>query len=200
MRTLTDRDGEVLVKAARLAVSEYLRTGKKIDIPEEVRAGFSYNAGVFVTISKDEKLRGCIGFPTPERRLCQSLLDAAVASATEDPRFLPVDKDEIGMVSFEVTVLTPPEEVRVEDPSQYPSAIRDGRDGLVVKWQYGSGLLLPQVPVEYGWNETEFLYHACQKAGAPGDCWKQKGTIIMRFEGTVFRESFPLGPVVRIRL
>lgn len=99
-----------------------------------------------------------------------------------------------------MTVLTPPVVIEAKDPSEYPSLIKVGRDGLVVRWEFGSGLLLPQVPVEYGWNEEEFLSHTCQKAGAPKDCWRQKNTMILRFEGIVFKETTPKGPIVRVML
>ncbi|MDE1862607.1 MAG: TIGR00296 family protein [Thaumarchaeota archaeon] len=200
MTPISDRDGELLVRSARAAVTEFLMSGRKMDPPPEARSRFSFNAGVFVTISRNDELRGCIGYPTPDRKLFESLLDAAVASATEDPRFLPLEPPELGSVSFEVSVLTAPEVVRVDHPSQYPSAIKVGRDGLVVRWRYGSGLLLPQVPVEYGWNEEEFLSHTCQKAGAPLDCWRTGNTTILKFEGIIFRETSPSGPVVRAKL
>ncbi len=200
MNPFSDSDGEMLVRTARSCVTEYLKTGRRPPLSDDFRSRFSFNSGVFVTISKDENLRGCIGFPTPERKLYQSLADAAVAAATEDPRFPPVLHGELGEVSFEVTLLTPPEVVRVRDPSEYPSMIRVGRDGLIVRWEYGSGLLLPQVPVEYGWNEEEFLSHTCQKAGAPPDAWRLKSTMILRFEGIVFKETEPSGPVARADL
>jgi len=197
---ISDKDGEILVKTARSAVTAHLITRKKITLEEDFKSRFSYKSGVFVTLNKDEELRGCIGFPTPERKLYQSLVDAAVASATEDPRFPSVTYEELSSISFEVTVLTPPEEIRVENSSEYPGKIRVGRDGLIVRWEFGAGLLLPQVPVEYGWNEEEFLSHACEKAGAPPDYWKRKSTKILRFEGIVFKETNPNGDVIRIQL
>ena len=197
---LSDRDGEILVKTARSAVTEYLKTKKRLMLLEDFKSKFSYNSGVFVTLNKAEELRGCIGFPTPERKLYQSLVDAAIASATEDPRFSPVKYEELPDISFEITVLTPPEEVTVENVLEYPTKIRVGRDGLIVKWEFGAGLLLPQVPVEYGWNEEEFLNHTCEKAGAPHDCWKRKNTKILRFEGNVFKETSPNGKIIRARL
>ncbi|MDE1829516.1 MAG: TIGR00296 family protein [Thaumarchaeota archaeon] len=200
MNIISDQDGDILVRTARYVVTEYLKNGKRVIPSDDVKSRFSFSSGVFVTLNKGEELRGCIGFPTPDRKLYQSLLYAAIASATEDPRFLPVKFDELGEISFEVTVLTPPEAIKVQDPSEYLSVIKVGRDGLVVKWEFGSGLLLPQVPVEYGWNEEEFLAHTCQKAGAPKDCWKQKSTMILRFEGIVFKETTPKGSVGRVKL
>ncbi len=200
MSAISDHDGELLVRTARSVVMEYLKTGKRTTFSDEIKSRFSFNSGVFVTLNKEENLRGCIGFPTPDRKLYQSLLDASIASATEDPRFLPVKYDELDKITFEVTVLTPPEVIKVQNPSEYTSKIMVGRDGLIVKCEFGSGLLLPQVPVEYGWNEEEFLDHACEKAGAPPDCWRQKDTMVLRLEGVVFKEVEPNGPAVRVKL
>ncbi len=198
--SFSDKDGEILVKTARSVVTEYLKTRKKTVLLEDFKSRFSYNSGVFVTLNKAEELRGCIGFPTPERKLYQSLVDAAIASATEDPRFTPVRYEELSDISFEVTVLTPPEEISVKNTSEYLSKIRVGLDGLIVRWEFGAGLLLPQVPVEYGWSEEEFLNHTCEKAGAPQDCWKRKSTKILRFEGIVFKETSPNGEIIRVQL
>lgn len=198
--SLSDHDGELLVKTSRSVVTEYLKSGKKITLPDDVKSRFSFNSGIFVTLSKKENLRGCIGFPTPDRKLYQSLVDSSIASATEDPRFLPVRYDELKDITFEVTVLTPPEIVKVQDPAEYPRKIKVGRDGLIVKWEFGSGLLLPQVPVEYGWSEEEFLGHTCEKAGASPDYWKRKSTMVLRFEGIVFKEEGPFGQVIRVNL
>ncbi len=198
--SLSDQDGQTLVKTARLVVTEYLKDGKKIDLPKDVKSKFSYKSGVFVTLNKKENLRGCIGFPTPDRILHQSLLGAAIASSTEDPRFAPVRFEELDEITFEVTVLTPPVEIKAKNPSEYLKMIRIGRDGLIVKLEFGAGLLLPQVPVEYGWNEEEFLGHTCEKAGAPFDYWRQKSTKVLKFEGIVFKETEPNGPVKRLEL
>ena len=197
---LSDLDGEILVKTAREAATEYLKTKKRIALPEDVKSKFSFDSGVFVTLNNRGGLRGCIGVALPEKKLYQSLVDAAISSATEDPRFPPVKYEELDEITFEVTVLTPPIQVKVGDPLEYPSKIRVGRDGLIVKWEYGSGLLLPQVPTEYGWNEEEFLCQTCEKAGAPRDCWKRRETMILKFEGIVFKESNPKQKAVRVQL
>jgi uncharacterized protein len=197
---LSDDDGQTLVKTARLVVTEYLKEGKKIELLKEIKSRFSYKSGLFVTLNKKENLRGCIGFPTPDRILYQSLLDAAIASSTEDPRFPPVRFEELNDITFEVTVLTPPVEIKVNNPTEYPKMIKIGRDGLIVQWKFGAGLLLPQVPVEYGWNEEEFLSHTCEKAGAPFDYWKQKSAKILKFEGVVFKETEPNGQIKRLEL
>ncbi|MGI0065814.1 MAG: TIGR00296 family protein [Nitrosotalea sp.] len=198
--SISDEDGKILVKTARLVVTEYLKKGKKIELSNEIKSKFAYKSGVFVTLDKKENLRGCIGFPMPDRILYQSLLDAAIASSTEDPRFPPVKFEELDEITFEVTILTLPVEIKVDDTSEYPKMVKVGKDGLIMRWEFGSGLLLPQVPVEYGWNAEEFLNHTCEKAGAPSSYWKQKSAKILKFQGIVFKETKPNGQVKKLEL
>jgi len=197
---LSDTDGESLVKTARAVVSEYLKNNNRLKLDENFESNYSFNSGVFVTLNNPTGLRGCIGFPLPDKKLFNALKDASIAAATEDPRFSPVRIDELDEITFEVTVLTPPEEITVENPLEYPSQIKVGRDGLIVKHSFYSGLLLPQVPIEYGWTEEEFLEHTCEKAGIPKDYWKKKETKILKFKGIVFKEESPNGKVIREKL
>ena len=197
---LSDSDGEKLVKAARAVVTEFLKTKNKMKLDKDFEESFSSNAGVFVTLNHQSNLRGCIGYPLPDKKLYNALLEAAISAATEDPRFPSVAFEELDQITFEVTVLTPPQEIEVSDPLEYPSKIKVGRDGLIVKSGFNSGLLLPQVPKEYGWNEEEFLGHTCEKAGLPKEQWKKKDTKILKFEGIVFKEQSPGGSVVREKL
>ena len=188
-RELPDSDGKELVKAVRLIVTEFLTNKNKKKLSNDFQSRFSFKSGVFVTLNDRSGLRGCIGFPLPQKRLCDALVDAAIAAATEDPRFSEVKQSELDEITFEVTVLTPPIEIRVSDPLEYPTQIKVGRDGLIVKHGVYSGLLLPQVPVEYGWTEEEFLGHTCEKAGLPRDIWKDPKTEVLRFEGIIFKEE-----------
>ena len=189
---LSDEDGIQLVKIARKAVLEYLRNNKKIKDSK-----FNYDSGVFVTINKNDSLRGCIGFPLPTKKLSDGLIDAAIAAATQDPRFNPVTIDELNQIVFEVTILTPPVKMYVKDPMEYLSIIKVGRDGLIVENGYSSGLLLPQVPIEYCWNVSEFLCHTCEKAGLDMYAWKDMNTSVSKFEGIIFKEETPNGLVMR---
>ena len=197
---LTDADGELLVKTARAIVFEYLKNNNRLKLDENFELNYSFNSGVFVTLNNPNGLRGCIGFPLPDKKLFNALKDASISAATEDPRFSPVRVDELDEITFEVTVLTPPEEIRVDDPLDYLSQIKVGRDGLIIKHSFYSGLLLPQVPIEYGWTEEEFLEYTCEKAGIPKDYWKKKETKILKFEGIVFKEVSPSGKVIREKL
>lgn len=199
-KQISDQDGEALVKTARSIVSEFLKSNNRLKLEENFESNFSFNSGVFVTLNDPTGLRGCIGFPLPDKKLYNALEDAAIAAATEDPRFSPVKSEELDKITFEVTILTPPEEIQVDDPLEYPSRIKVGRDGLIVKHSFYSGLLLPQVPVEYHWTEEEFLGYTCEKAGIPRDYWKKKDTKILKFEGIVFKEGSPNGKVIREKL
>ncbi|MGI0004180.1 MAG: TIGR00296 family protein [Candidatus Nitrosotenuis sp.] len=196
---LSDEDGTVLVSTARKIATEFVKNGHRLELDSDVRERFSFDAGIFVTLDVNDELRGCVGFPLP-RKIDEVLPEAAIAAATQDPRFSPVESSELDKITFEVTVLTPPVEIKVDDPLQLPSKIKIGRDGLIVKQEHNSGLLLPQVPVEYGWNEEKFLSHTCQKAGLPQGCWKEKQTRVFSFEGIIFREERPTGKVIRKEL
>ena len=199
-KQISHQDGEILVKTARKVVEEYLISKNKMKLDEKFENCFSFNSGVFVTLNDQSGLRGCIGFPLPDKKLHIVLKDAAIAAATDDPRFPKVEPEELDKITFEVTVLTPPEEIKVDDPKDFPSKIKVGQDGLIVKFGLNSGLLLPQVPVEYGWNSEEFLRHTCEKAQLPNDIWKNSQTKILKFEGVVFKEESPNGQVIPVKL
>ena len=194
---LSDSDGVFLVKTARQAVTEFLSNGNRIKLEAEYEKKFSFDSGVFVTLNKPDGLRGCIGFPMPEKKLSRAIIEGAIAAATEDPRFPPVTTKELDGITFEVTVLTPPVEIDVSDPMEYLTKIKVGRDGLIIRHSFYSGLLLPQVPGEYGWSVEEFLQHTCHKAGLEKDFWKSGKAKIEKFEGIVFKEETPNGEVVR---
>jgi len=194
---LSDSDGVVLVKTARKAVTEFLSNGNRMKLESDLEEKFSFNSGVFVTLNNPDGLRGCIGFPMPEKKLSHAIIEGAIAAATEDPRFPSVKTNELNDIVFEVTVLTPPVEIDVSDPMEYLEKIKVGRDGLIIRHSFSSGLLLPQVPVEYGWNVEEFLQHTCEKAGLSRDTWKNESVKIEKFEGIIFKEETPNGAIVR---
>jgi uncharacterized protein len=196
---ISDAQGEQLVSLARRAVTEFLESATIIDGSEE----FDFRAGVFVTLNyltrkREEHLRGCIGFALPEKALFNSVVEAAIAAATADPRFPPVDLPELPNITFEVSVLTPPVEL-IGDRSQIRGTISIGKHGLILSWKHGSGLLLPQVPVELKWTVDEYLTNLYYKAGAGSDVLEDPSTKIFTFEAIVFKESEPLGKITRLR-
>jgi uncharacterized protein len=191
-------EGAELVRLARVAVEKYLQ--ESIIVKSERHT--LEKAGVFVTLnyitsSKKEYLRGCIGFPLPEKPLYQGVVEAAIAAATEDPRFPPLDRQELNNIIFELSILTSPQQIRV-NPAEYGKEIEIGRDGLILQWRFGSGLLLPQVPVELKWNLEEYLANICYKAGAPPDVWLDPSSKLYKFQAVVFKEVEPKGKVVQL--
>ena len=201
---LSLEEGKFLIQLARSTVKEYLENGKKIEPPKETPKKFFDHCGVFVTINslrnEEKELRGCIGYPYPTSPLVEAVIDSAINAATQDPRFYPLSLEELGRVVFEVSVLTPPEPVEVQNPKEYLSKIKVGEDGLIVEKGYYRGLLLPQVPVEWRWCEEEFLCQCCVKAGLPPDSWLIKGAKIYKFKAIVFEEETPMGEVKRVHL
>ncbi|MBS7647286.1 MAG: TIGR00296 family protein [Candidatus Bathyarchaeia archaeon] len=198
---LSLEEGKLLVGLARRAVEEYLKTRKRIRLPEGLPQKLMQPCGVFVTINsvkgREKELRGCIGLPYPTTPLAEAVIESAISSATQDPRFYPLSLEELDDVVFEVSVLTPPQLVEVKSPSEYPSKIKVGVDGLIIERGFYRGLLLPQVPVEWSWDEEEFLCQCCLKAGLPPDCWLMKGTKVYKFQAIIFEEEKPKGEVKR---
>jgi len=192
------------VRLARKAVEEHLRNGRIINPPKETPQKLLQRLGVFVTLNRlrggVKELRGCIGFPYPTYPLVRAVIEAAIEAATRDPRFYPVKMEELDEIVFEVSVLTFPQLLTVRDPREYPSKITIGRDGLIVERGYLKGLLLPQVPVEWGWDEEEFLCQCCMKAGLPPDCWLLEGTRIYSFSAVIAEELQPKGRVMIVDL
>lgn len=190
---LTLEEGKSLVKLARRAMETYLRSGKELPAPKVAK--LREPLGVFVTLNRRGKLRGCIGHPLPRLPLVEAVIDSAISSATRDPRFPPVKPEELPELEVEVSVLTKPEKIEVKNPRDYPKSIVIGRDGLIVEWSGYAGLLLPQVPVEWGWDAEEFLSQACMKAGLTPDYWLRRDVRISKFSAQVFREKSPGGEV-----
>ena len=187
------------VNYARNVIEEYVKN-KKIPICK-FSGVFKDKKGVFITIHTypDHNLRGCIGVPLPIMRFSDAIAEGA-ASATRDPRFPPLNVKEIDEIVIEVTVLSPPELIKIKKPEDYLLDIVVGRDGLLVEQGFYKGLLLPQVPVEQGWDIREFLSNTCIKAGLLPDAWLDKQTKIYKFGGQIFTEVKPKGEVMEKKL
>jgi len=147
--------------------------------------------GAFVTLKKEGALRGCIGYIQAVKPLHETVEEMAEAAAFRDPRFSPVRKNELRQMSVEISVLTPLREIR--DVAE----IEVGRHGIYVVRGGSSGLLLPQVAVEYGWDRETFLSQTCHKAGLPTSAWRDKQTRILIFSAEIFgRESWESEDIV----
>jgi hypothetical protein len=185
MQALTDEEGILAVRLARAELEK--RIGGSREALPPLPPVFSQKRGVFVTLTRKGELRGCIGYPFPHLPLADAIRDAAVSAALGDPRFPQVNARELPLIRLEITILTMPE-LLPGDPEGRPSAVEVGRHGLIVRGIGQSGLLLPQVPVEWGWNSREFLDHTCMKAGLPPGCWKGREVEVLTFEGQIFHE------------
>lgn len=170
-----------LLQLARKTIENYLIKGKK-EYPRTADPKFSEKRGVFVTLHKKGDLRGCIGYPLPIKPLVEAVVDNAISSACEDYRFNPVSVKELDDIDIEISVLTVPQKVK-----SYKDVIV-GRDGIIISKSYMRGLLLPQVPVEQGWDLEQYISWGCRKAGLPADEWK-RSVEIETFQGIVFGEK-----------
>ncbi|KXB03771.1 hypothetical protein AKJ35_00360 [candidate division MSBL1 archaeon SCGC-AAA833F18] len=191
---LTLEEGKFLVGLARQSIETYLDESKKPETPE-VPEKLRESRGVFVTLRKNGELRGCIGRPLPTQSLVDGIIDSSINSAVGDPRFPSLEKEELKNVNIEVSVLTPPEVIEVKTPRDYPEKVKVGKDGLIVERLGSKGLLLPQVPIEQGWDVEEFLTHTCLKAHLKPDCWLKNDVKIKKFSAQIFAEKEPGGEV-----
>ena len=176
---LSEQDKKNLHQIAKAVIENKVR-GKpipefKIDSPI-----LKENRGAFVTIQKKGQLRGCIGYIEGRGPLHRTIEEMAEAAAFRDPRFTPVTEKELPDLEIEISVLTPLR--RITDVNE----IQVGKHGIYIKKEWLSGLLLPQVATEYGWDRQTFLDHTCQKAGLPSNAWKDKNTEIYIFSADIF--------------
>lgn len=170
-----------LLNIARNSIQSYFQHNK-IEYPETNNPKFREKMGVFVTLHMDNVLRGCIGYPLPEKPLIEAIVDNSISSSTRDPRFEPVSLPEMELIDIEISILTVPREVESVDD------IKLGRDGIIVSKGFNRGLLLPQVPTEQNWTPDQYISYGCLKAGLPDDEWK-RGVKIETFQAIVFGEK-----------
>lgn len=185
VQELTPRQRGLLLDIARQAIQAALegRSPPSVGEVSQEEPALKRPAGAFVTLKWRGALRGCIGHVPPDKPLAQVVRDMAVAAAFYDPRFPPLQPEELPETEIEISILTPLE--RVKDINE----IEVGRDGLVVRSGERSGLLLPQVATEHGWDRETFLEHTCIKAGLPPDAWR-RGVEIWKFQSEVFGGPF----------
>jgi AmmeMemoRadiSam system protein B/AmmeMemoRadiSam system protein A len=182
---LTKDDKKKLLEIARNTITAYVKTRhRKIPAVEVKSEGLNLKRGAFVTLHKDGQLRGCIGLFTSQSPLYQTIAEMAIQSCSKDYRFPAVSKEELGSLEIEISVLSEPE--LIEDWR----GIRLGIDGVIIKQGFSSGVFLPQVATETGWDLETFLGQLCsQKAGLAQDAFKDPGTKIYTFQADVFSEK-----------
>jgi AmmeMemoRadiSam system protein A len=179
---LNDQEKELLLQIARSAIESQL-SGGAAQPPAAVSGILQEKRGVFVTLHKGGQLRGCIGYIDAVKPLHEAVGEMARAAAFGDPRFSPVGPDEVAQLKLEISVLTPMRRI------QEPSEIQVGEHGLYIAGQARSGLLLPQVATEYGWDRETFLEHTCLKAGLQPAAWRDPKTEIYVFQADIFSEN-----------
>ena len=196
---LTLDEGEKAVRFARDIIESTVKKSNPSSF--DLDSKFDQELGVFTTVHTypGHDLRACIGIPQPIMPLKKAITEAA-QSTTRDPRFPPLEEKELNNIIVEVTILTKPELIKVNKPEEYLSNIEIGRDGLIVEQGFYKGLLLPQVPVEQGWDKEEFLSHTCMKAGLMPDAWFDENTKIYKFSGQIFSEIEPRGKIMEKNL
>jgi len=184
-----------LIRLARLAITSRFKGVSQLMQKAELDAKkikeLNEHKGVFVTLLEwpSQQLRGCVGFIYTALPLFMSVQEAAKSAAFNDPRFMALTEKEIDKVIVEISVLS---NIKlIEDKSNVMKKIKIGKHGLIVEKGFNSGLLLPQVATEYGWDAKTFVEQTCIKAGLRKDAWKNHETKIYTFEAEVFREKRP---------
>jgi hypothetical protein len=176
---LNEEEKKTLHHIAKTVI-ENLAKGKHVPEFKVEAPILKENRGAFVTIQKKGQLRGCIGYIEGHGPLYKTIEEMAGAAAFRDPRFSPVTERELSDLEIEISVLTPLK--KITDINE----IEVGKHGIYIKQGWYSGLLLPQVATEYGWDRKTFLEHTCQKAGLPTQAWKDKNTEIYIFSADIF--------------
>jgi AmmeMemoRadiSam system protein A len=179
-RELTAEDRQALLAAARESIAAHFER-RRPRLPSAAGV-LGECRGAFVTLhGRDGDLRGCIGMMQPARPLLETVAHMAVAAATEDGRFEPVTESELPRLVIEISVLGPLQPIRPDD-------VEVGTHGLLISYCGRRGVLLPQVPVEHGWDRERFLEHTCYKAGLSPDTWRNAGVELRGFTAVVFSE------------
>ena len=178
---LSEKDASILLNIARDAITSLVEKQDYQPPPREEKA-LNERSGCFVTIKQNGQLRGCIGNFQSELPLFLEVAQMAVASASKDPRFHPLEKSELDNFNLEISVLSPLE--KIEDTE----LIEVGTHGIYLEKNFSRGVLLPQVASEYGWDRPTFLQQTCQKAGLPHNAWQDADTDIYIFSAQIIKE------------
>lgn len=182
MNQLSKQDESTLLRIARQAIIDQVTEGAYRDDPQS-SALLCEQCGCFVTIYRDGKLRGCIGNFTTDLPLYREVAEMAVAAATKDPRFHPMERDELDDFSVQISVLSPLRKIR--DTGE----IEIGTHGIYIEKEFQRGVLLPQVATEYQWDVETFLRQTCRKAGLPPDAWQSPQSDVYIFSATILKEA-----------
>jgi AmmeMemoRadiSam system protein A len=179
MSDYSEDERRLLLNLAREAICAALEK-RQLDLmpPSE---HLSEHRGAFTTLHIGSELRGCVGYVFPQYSVFRTVAETAVAAAFDDPRFAPLERGEYPKLEYEISVLSPVLPLDAED-------VEVGKHGLVITYGSRRGLLLPQVPVEHGWDREKFLEQTCIKAGLPADAWEH-GAKVEAFTAEIFSDK-----------
>ena len=179
---LTEAEGREGLLLARRSLESWVREGVKLKVGSAFTAGLASPCGAFVTLrTRDGSLRGCIGHMIGDGPVGGLIIDLGISAGTRDPRFMPVSEAELAALVYEISVLSPMRRTPAKD-------VTPGIHGLHIRQGRRSGVLLPQVAIEWGWDREEFLAETCGKAGLPEHAWRDPGTEISTFTAQIFHE------------
>ena len=176
------KEEQQTIDLARWTLNSYVKGLSNVPQPELTDPYFNEKAGVFVTLKKNEMLRGCIGIIQPTEVLGRNIITSTRNSAQNDHRFLPVRREEVDELEIEISILSPPKESKLED-------IEIGKHGLIVEGSGKNAVYLPQVATEQGWTFDQWLGSLCNKATLPTRYWKEKEAKFYTFTAQIINEK-----------
>ena len=202
---LNPQEAKDLIRIARLSILMHLDPAnanlyeKEMNTLTKKLSAVNQKKGVFVTLLTypSLQLRGCIGFPYPVLPLIEAVKEAAREAAFQDPRFMRLAKEELNKIVIEISLLSEP---KLMDKATLPDSIEIGKHGLIVQFNGFSGLLLPQVAIEFHFSPLEFLQETCLKAGLNKDTWKEASCKVYCFEAEIWKETSPNGEIEQVKL
>ncbi len=180
---LTIREKKHLLALAHFSIESGFKPYPRKELPTEKIPFLSSKSGAFVTITIDNKLRGCVGYIQSDDELSETVMNAAYQAAFQDPRFAPLSEEEFPKIKLEISILSEP------FPLNNYEEIEIGKHGLILEEGIRKALLLPQVPIEHKMNREQYLSALCNKAGMYKEYWKEKQLSLKAFTANVFSET-----------
>ncbi|MFH0867882.1 MAG: AmmeMemoRadiSam system protein B [Candidatus Woesearchaeota archaeon] len=186
---LTKQEQNFLLKLARDTIEHYLKTGKQPSVDKtKLTPALKKIQGCFVTLNKNHDLRGCIGHIFPQEELYKCVIDNSISAAVSDPRFNPVESNELKDIKIEISVLTVPKELKFSSGEDLKNKLRPMTDGVVLKQGFQQSTYLPQVWEQLP-DKEEFLTSLCIKGGMNPNCWQDTKTEVSTYQAFVFEEE-----------
>ncbi len=195
---ITEEQGKLLINIARKSIEGYF-SKKKYSADTKTKNLLNEKRPIFVTLYKKGNLRGCIGFTDSIYPMYEGAGKAALNAALSDPRFPPLESEELAEITIGVSVMTQPKMIEVRNPEEYLTKIIVGKDGIMTVGIFHSAILLPQVAVENKWDTETFLGACCRKASLPLDAWKDFNMCrVYKFQSAVYEEDSQNGQIKKV--